>query len=165
MGHNKDYWEGVRNWVVPKLGLISQWIEDFTGKHYYVTATTHNNQFVGRVPMNDESFEEVLHDLGFERNPLAVLKTLEDGEPEESSWRKVGYDEHPDMQLHVILYDGERIESGDAGYTYVYAHWEMRWDVAPLTHYRAVNKNTGEGVRRMKKLLDEYGVRHEAIRP
>lgn len=165
MGHKHDYWEGWRAWVIPKLGGIANWLERMTGNHYYVESETHNNQFVGRVPMGEEEFEEVLHDLGFHRNPLASLKHLGTGESEEGSWRKVDYSDSPRMQLHVVLYDGGEIPLGDSNHTYVYAHWELRWDVDPWGHYRGHNYDADTGVRKMKKLLNEAGVSHEPIRP
>lgn len=164
MGHKHDYWEGIRRWFITKLGVLVQLLHDLFGVDLYVQSETHNNRFVGRVPMPEEEFEEVLHDLGFERNPLASLKSLRSGEVEEGSWRKVGFEES-EMQLHLVLYDGEPMRSGDAGYTYLYAHWEYRWDIHPWKHYRGHDLNGPEGVRRMKKMLDEYGVNHEPIRP
>jgi hypothetical protein len=164
MGHKHDYWEGWRAWVIPKLGVVTQLAEDLTGTDLYVTGDTHSNQFVGRVPMPVENFEKVLHELGFHRNPLASLKSLSSGEQEEGSWRKIGFDGHPKMQLHVILYDGNTIEEGESDYTYVYAHWEIRWDVHPIKHYRGVDFNAHAGVSRMKNLLDEHGVVYEPIR-
>lgn len=164
MGHRHDFWERVRRTVIPRLGVVTQLLEDFFGDNFYVMAETHNNQFVGRVEMGEEAFEKRLHEWGFERNPLAALKSIGD-EVEEGSWRKVGYDSHPRKQLHVILYDGSEINDAQTGYTYVYAHWEYRWDTDPIKHYRSVEMNPGEGVRRMKNLLDEKGVVYDPIRP
>jgi len=164
MGHKNDYWEGWRAWIIPKLGGIANWLEHATGDHYYVQSKTHANQFVGRVPMGEEEFEKKLHDMNFHRNPLASFKNLDSGEHEEGSWRKVDFDNQR-MQLHVILYDGEKIADGDSGYTYVYAHWELRWDVDPWGHYRGKIYNPAEGVKKMKKLMDEHGVNYEPIRP
>lgn len=165
MGHNHDYWEGWRAWLIPKLGAVAQLFEDITGKHFYVEAKTHNNQFVGRVPMPEEKFEKELHDLGFERNPLASWKHLGSGEHEEASFRKVGFDDHPEYQLHVILYDGSKIQNADSGHTYVYAHWEYRWDVYPWKHYRGVNFDAQEGVKRMKDLLGQASIDYKPVRP
>jgi hypothetical protein len=166
MGHKHDYWEGWRAWLIPKLGGIAHWLEEVTGDRYYVESKTHNNQFVGRVPMGEEEFEKVLHDLGFQRNPLAAWKHIGTGEHEEGSWRKVGYEgEDAKMQLHVIIYDGDKIQNAETDVTYVYAHWELRWDVDPWGHYRGHIYNPDEGVQRTKKLLDEAGVTHEPIRP
>ena len=166
MGHKQDWWEKIRLWLIPKLGTVTQLIEDVTGSYYYVKGKTHNNQFVGRVPMDEEDFEKKLHEMGFERNPLASLKTLgSTDEIEEDSWRKVGFDDAPDMQLHVVLYDGEPMNNASVDVTYVYAHWEVRWDSRPVDHYRGRGFNGPEGVRRMKRLLDESGVNYEPIRP
>lgn len=166
MGHRHDWWEPVRHWLIPKLGVVSQFVEDATGRSYYVESETHANQFVGRVPMPEEQFEGVLHELGFERNPLSALKSRGSGEAEEGSWRKVGISGHPNMQIHIVLYDGDKMpDAGDSGYTYVYAHWEYRWDTHPLRHYRLEDYDADEGVKRMKKLLDERGISYEAIRP
>lgn len=166
MGHKHDYWEGFRQWLIPKLGTVTQLLEDVTGDHYYVKSEMHNTQFVGRVPMGEEDFEEKLHEMGFVRNPLASLKTLGvTDEVEEGSWRKVGFEDHPNYQLHVIVYDGEKMNNAQSGVTYVYAHWEKRWDTNPSDHYRAVGYNGPEGVRRVKRLLDEHGVGYEPIRP
>jgi hypothetical protein len=165
MGHLHDYWESIRLWLIPKLGTVTQWLEDVTGRDLYVTAETHNRQFVGRVPIGEEEFEKVLHDMGFERNPLAALKNLPSGEVEEGSWRKVGYDKHPRKQLHVIIYDGSKIQNAETGHTYVYAHWEYRWDTNPMKHYRSVDMDPDEGVKRMKDLLDQNGIVYEPIRP
>lgn len=165
MGHRQDWWESIRAWLIPKLGVFVQFLEDATGNDYYVESKTHANQFVGRVPMGEEEFEKVLDELGFERNPLAAWKHLGSGETEEGSWRRIGYDDSPEMQLHVILYDGKDIQNAETNVTYVYAHWELRWDVDPWGHYRGAVYNPDEGVRRMKKLLNEAGVNHEPIRP
>jgi len=165
MGHKQDWWEGLRKKVVPKFGLITQLLEDVTGHHFYVKSETHNNQFVGRVQMNEEEFEKTLHDMGFDRNPLSSLKSLGEGEVREGSWRKVGFDDAPEMQLHVVLYDGEPIDNAQVDVTYVYAHWELQWDLHPWAHYRGKRVNGPEGVRRMKRLLDEQGVGYEPIRP
>jgi len=166
MGHKHDYWEGWRAWIIPKLGGIANWLEQATGDRYYVESETHNNQFVGRVPMPEEEFEEKLHEMSFHRNPLSTWKHLDSGEHEEGSWRKIDDEDSPRMQLHVILYDGKKQQdAGESGYTYVYAHWEIRWDVDPWGHYRGKSYNPDEGVKRMKKLLNENGIDHEAIRP
>lgn len=167
MGHKEDWWEGLREWLIPKLGWITQLLEDITGDRFYVESGTHNNQFVGRVPMPEEEFEAVLHDLGFDRNPLAAWKHLESDPDnyEEASFRKVGFEDYPDMQVHVILYDGNNMDEGEDDHTYVYAHWELRWDKDPWGHYRGHEYSGPDGVRRMKNMLDEKGITYEGIRP
>lgn len=164
--HRQDWIETVRRTVIPRLGLMTQFIEDVTGERYYVNSTTHTNQFVGRVGMCEEVFEKRLTEMGFVRNPLASWKRLgTTGEREEGSFRKIDFDESPDMQLHVILYDGEPINNAAVNVTYVYAHWEYRWDVHPIRHLRKKELSGPDGVRKMKKLLDENGINYEPIRP
>jgi len=166
MGHKQDWWERLRAWLVPKLGVFTQLLEDITGDYYYVESKTHNNQFVGRIDMPEEDFEAELHEMGFERNPLAAWKHLGSGEHEEGSWRKVGYEgEDQKMQLHVILYDGDKMQNADSGVTYVYAHWELRWDSDPMGHYRGKIYEPGTGVKMMKDLLDQNGISYTLERP
>lgn len=169
MAHKHDFWEGLRGWLLPKLGVIAQFLEDVTGDRYYTESDTHKNQFVGRVALPEEAFEKVLHDLGFDRNPLAAWKHLstDTDNYEEGSFRKVGFGEYPRMQLHVILYDGAGFEEGESEHTYVYAHWEYRWDTNPIKHYRGSNGrySAEEGVRRMSALLDEADVEFDDVRP
>lgn len=164
--YKDDWWERLRLWAIPKLGLGVQLLEDVTGDEYYVTSETHNKQFVGRVNMGEEEFEKRLDEMGFERNPLASLKTLAStGEKEEGSWRKVGYDDYPNKQLHVVLYDGDKIDTSPSNCVYVYAHWEYRWDTHPMKHYRGVDSSGSAGVRRMKNILDARGIVYKGIRP
>lgn len=149
-----------------QLGLLAQFLEDVTGRPFYTDSGIHNKQFVGRVPLSLGEFEQELHDMGFERNPLSSWKTLgETNESEEASWRKVGYDNFPDYQLHLIVYDGDKIGRANSGHVYLYAHWELRWDKHPWRHYRSVNESGPEGVRRMKDILDANGIVYELIRP
>lgn len=169
MTHKQDWIETVRGWVIPKLGIFAQWLEDITGDKYYVESTTHNNQFVGRVNMKEGEFEEVLHDMGFHRNPLAAWKSLESNpdNEEEGSWRKIGFDGDEDKQLHVILYKGSNMQNGDNDYIYVYAHWEYRWDTDPWKHYKGGHGvySGAKGVKKMKNYLDEKGIEYELVRP
>jgi len=157
----------VKNSVYRFGGVLTQFIEDMTTCRYYVDSGTHNKQFVGRVPICMRDLEERLSDLEFKRNPLASLKRSESDYDnfEEGSWRKVGFEDHPKMQLHVILYDSNAIDNRDDDMTYVYAHWEYRWDVHPIRHFRGKNASGPEGVRRMKKLFDENGINCKSVRP
>lgn len=166
MSHKQDYWEVIRRKIVPRLGSIAQFLEDITGKRLYAESETHNKEFVGRVDMPEEAFEKVLHELDFERNPLAAWKRLESNpkEFEEASFRKTGLVNYPDKQLHVILYDGSVINDADTPYTYIYAHLEYRWDEYPIKHYQTKEYDAHEGVRLMKKYLDERGIQYKAIR-
>lgn len=166
MSHRLDFIETIRRVIIPRLGLITQFIEDVTGVPLYAESETHNTEFVGRVEMGEEAFEKYLDGCGFERNPLSSWKHLKSTEEhEEASFRKVGFEDFPDYQVHVILYDGSLINNADTGYTYIYAHWEYRWDKHPIKHLKRENYNGPEGVRRMKSNLDQNGLPHEPIRP
>lgn len=165
MTHKHDYWEGWRAWLIPKLGSIVQLLEDFTGDEYYVEAETHNKQFVGRVPIGEEKFEKKLHDMGFHRNPLSAWKSLPNEEQEEGSFRKIGYEDEPEMQLHLIIYDGKKVQNAETDETYLYAHYELRWDVDPIGHYRGHDYRAEEGVAMMKDLLDQNGIPYDLQRP
>lgn len=166
MSHKHDWWERVRRRIVPLLGYVSLFFEEATGENYYVMSETRDNQFVARVPMGEEEFEECLHEMGFERNPMASLKShARTEEVEEGSFRKIGYEDHPKYQLHVILYDGNEIPNAKNGHTFVYAHWELRWDVHPIRHYRGENASVKEGVTRMRRLLEDHGAPYDEVQP
>ena len=162
MGHSHDWVESLRRRIIPKLGVVTAFLEEITGKNYYVTAETRDDQFVGCVPMGEEEFEEELHDMGFDRNPAASLKRhFRVGDVEECSFRKA----NGDKQLHVILYDGKEIANADSGEVFIYAHWEYRWDKYPLKHYRGESLNFKIGVDRMRRLLEDNGIPYDHVQP
>ncbi|AGM11364.1 hypothetical protein M199_gp034 [Halogranum tailed virus 1] len=165
LNSENDLLEWIRRTFIPPLGMLVSAYNESTGSKLYVQGPTTDNQFVGRVKMGEEDFEAELEEMGFERNPLASLKHLigtrekEEGSfrwlaPEDSEYRK-------DYQLHVILYDGSVIPDAETGETYVYAHWEYRWDVAPMKHYRAVNWKPVQGVQMMQTMLTENGIDYD----
>jgi len=136
----------ISKYIYQKLGQIAETIEEHRGRPYYEDADTHNSQFVGRIPANSDEFATALSANGFEKI----------GDGFEESWsRSVG----------DVFYDGERVETGDSGYTYVYAHTEIKPSLAPLRHLRNDSVNGSVGVKRMKKFLDENGLAYEPIRP
>ncbi len=166
MGHKQDWWERLRLWGIPILGRIAQNLSEHSDLSFYTTHNVHNRQFVGRVDMSEEAFEEKLDQMGCTRNPLASLKSLEStGEKEEGSWRKVYPDKHPNMQLHILLFDGSPINNAPTGCVYVYAHWELRWDTHPLAHYRGDKLSGAKGVQKMKNMLDAEGIVYTLERP
>lgn len=165
MSHKQDYWERLRSSIVPPIGVLVQFINETFRQELYVTSESRRNQFVGRVKMDEEEFEEVLHDNGFERNPLASLKNRFGGEVEEGSFRKLYPEDDDRFQLHVILYDGSEIQNANTGETFIYAHWEYRWDVHPWKHYRGYDLDADEGVRKMRKILRIEGIDYEFIQP
>ena len=166
MGHKHDYWEDLRRFIIPPFGKIVQAINEAIGTELYVHSHSRNHEFVGRVPMSEEDFEEYLHEWGFERNPLAALKyRLQHSDVEEGSWRKIGFEDDPEYQIHVILYDGSQINNANDGETFVYAHWEYRWDVHPIKHYRGINIDENKGVKMVRDLLDEADIDYEYVQP
>jgi hypothetical protein len=166
MGHEQDYWEGWRRFVIPKLGAIVQFLDELTRRELYVTSVSRNKEFVGAVQMGEEAFEKYLHKRGFERNPLASLKTIEStDEKEDGSWREINPDGEKEFQLHVTFYDGKKIQNSDSDTVYIYAHYEYRWDVAPIKHYKAIDMDRKRGVELMRKYLDEDGVNYKFEQP
>lgn len=135
MGHNQDFWEVLRTHLARPIGAF------VTGKR---CSEQHPSQFVGYVEMGEEAFEEVLHEMGYHRNPLAFWKYTVNAQ-EEGSWRRV----EGDWQLHVTLYDHPEYENR----TYIYAHWEYRWDRKPLAHLRGEGINVPKGVNEMRRDL------------
>lgn len=153
----QDRWERVRRKVIPAIGKAIRYLDRGHGVGLYVTSTTDKPEFVGVVPKSEEAFEKDLEEMGFERNPLASLKSLvTTKEIEEGSFR--WYDSDGDFQLHVVIYDGSKMPDAETGETHVYAHWEYRWDVRPIKHYRGINLSDEKGAEMMKKRLDVHGV-------
>lgn len=142
MGHTHDFWETVRHKLAPPIGRLVTGIS---------RAETTDDQFVGYVEMGEEEFEEELHEMGFERNPLAYWKYIPGVGEEQGSWRK----NDGKWQLHVILYDGHPNEPHEdhGPRTYVYAHWEYRWDVHPIKHIRGIDQDRTKGINEMRREL------------
>jgi len=162
VGHRQDYWERIRRFILPKVGVFFAALEDFIGDEYYHVSEQRRNQFVGRIEMDEESFEKILDDWGYERNPLAWLKTrAKTGEVEEGSWRKT---DGP-MQVHLVLYDGKHAPNANTGELFIYAHYEYRWDEHPIKHFNGVDVDTQTGVQRVRKLLQEEGINYEYVQP
>lgn len=164
-----DFFERLRRTLIPKLGAVVHLADEMTHSDLYVEGETHHSQFVGRVAMSEEEFEDILTGLNFVRNPLAAFKRRAGTrEHEEGSFRWLGTnhaDYRDDFQLHVILYDGSVVPNADTDETYVYAHWEYRWDVAPLKHYRAVEFQPQKGVAMMQTMLDAHDIPYDQTRP
>jgi hypothetical protein len=165
MAHKQDWWEGLREWVIPKIGVLTQLLEDITGNNYYVKSSSDETEYVGTVPMGEEALEQELDKMGFQRNPLSALKsTSRTGNEEEGSFRKIGFEHSPDMQLHLILYGQKEKGEGESDEMYLYAHWEKRWDRHPIEHYRGVGKDDERGVTLTRGLLEEHGVEYSIER-
>lgn len=156
--------EKIRRVFIPKLGALVALYNEYTNSSYYVEGNTLDNQFVGRVPVSEQEFEKILETMDFTRNPLASLKSLSTGEIEEGSFRWTPTRDSEldsDYQLHCVIYDGSLIPDADTGETYVYAHWEYRWDTYPIKHYRGDNFNAERGVELMQTMLHENYVEYD----
>jgi len=164
-----DTLEHIRRTYIPLLGMLVSAYNESRGTKYYVQGAVYDSQYVGCIDMSEERFEEELAKLGFERNPLASLKTRAGtSEVEEGSFRWVPHEPtelDTDYQLHCIIYDGSLVPDADTGVTYVYAHWEKRWDRAPIAHYREVGFAPVKGRRMMREKLDEAGIAYDKARP
>ena len=137
MGHDQDFWEVIRKHLARPIGAF------VTGVR---CSTEDPSRFVGYVEMDEEKFEEELHKMGYHRNPLSYWKkTVSILGHEEGSWRK----NDGKWQLHAVLYKHE----DHPDLTYIYAHWEHRWDVSPLKHLRAEGFNVTKGVNEMRRDL------------
>lgn len=141
MGHNQDFWEVLRTVLARPIGALVTGIR--------CTKDT-PDRFVGYVEMPIEEFEEFLHRAGFERNPLSYWKKAPGLGDEDGTWRKT----HGKWQLHAVLYT--YLDHPDR--TYIYAHWELRWDRHPLKHLRGVDLDPTKGVNQMRSLLKRRSV-------
>lgn len=141
MGHKLDFIERVRFKFARVIGGLLTGIRE---------KRTSEDEFVGYVEMGEEGFEETLHEMNFHRNPLSYWKYIPGIGHEQGSWRK----NHGVWQHHVILYT--KNEHPDR--TYVYAHWEYRWDRYPLKHLRGVDASRTKGVNRMRSELNKENI-------
>ncbi len=164
-----DTLERIRRVYIPLLGRLVSAYNESRGTDYYVQASVYDNQFVGRVRMPEEEFEKELASMGFERNPFASLKTVAGtSETEEGSFRWVPNrptNLNTDYQLHCIIYDGSLIPDANTGETYVYTHWEKRWDREPVAHYNSEDFQPKVGRDMMRSKLEENGIEYDDTRP
>lgn len=132
---------------------LAREIEHSVGE-YYKEPSLHNHHFVGRVPQSRLSFEGVLE--SFDLEPVSTFRSTS-----YDSWRRI----EGDRQLHVILYDGNLLTTGDRDTVYLYAHYEPIWEDEPVAAARRSKQDAGKGVQTVKKLLDERGIIYDPIRP
>lgn len=150
-----DYWEEIRSRSIP---VIHDVLEKYGG---YAEMDADKDEYLATVEHGPEEFEEYLAKWGFQRNPVAALKTRWDGETEIGSWRRCYAEENGEIvaggksakwQLHVRLYPGPEDGTVD-----VHAHWEINWAHHPVKHYRGEDNSVEEGHRRMRSFLDNLG--------
>lgn len=146
---NDDWQEGVRRRWYP---LIHPFIEPFGG---YAVGTVGGNQYVGVLAEAEDAIEDALDDRG-RRNPIACLKSLEDGRVSEGSWAILHGDSpdlvEPGMQLHVTMFVRSDGEPGRE----LYAHLEDDWRVSPLAHLREKNFDPERGVALAMEYFDTH---------
>jgi hypothetical protein len=164
-----DTLEHIRRTYIPLLGMLVSAYNESRGTKYYVESAVYDSQYVGCVDMSEERFEEELAQLGFERNPLASLKTRAGtSEVEEGSFRWVPNSPtklNTDYQLHCVIYDGSLIPDANTGETYVYTHWEKRWDREPMAHYNSEDFQPKLGRNMMRSKLEVNGIEYDDTRP
>lgn len=127
----------------------------------YGVGNVSENQYTGKVEINEDALEELLVDLGFERNPIACYKTTEDGRGSEGSWVLLSHNDPGDFvkdgyQLHVTLFERR---DGEAGRE-LYAHHEPDWRQSPIKHlypakFPGVTWDTDKAAEYTEQLLNE----------
>lgn len=137
-----EYWDSVRyEWVEVVSRLF--------GRVLHTDRQIRETEFAGTLPMEPDEAERLLWENGFERNPVAAVKTR-DGDPEIGSWARR---ETPTAtrQLHVMLFQSK---SRDGGVD-VYAHEEFS-SLNPrvaVEHYRGIDQQEKLGVELARDTL------------
>lgn len=146
---NDDWIETLRLTLYPKL---HPYLEPFGG---YAVGSVGSGQYVGTLDEGEETIEDALDDRG-RRNPIACLKSLDDGRVSEGSWVLLHGDcpglIEAGMQVHITLFKRADGEPGRE----LYAHYEDDWRVAPIPHLRATNFDASVGVDLATEYLDEH---------
>ena len=110
-------------------------------------------QYVGRIQIDEESFEEVLEQLGFIRNPLAYYKYTPEDRPSTGSWVLLSGDGpikiRSGRQLHITIYESE--DGID-----VFAHNEFDWREHPVRHLREEIILYELGVEQAQLIINDY---------
>jgi len=151
LGASADWIERFRLYWYPRL---HPYLERFGG---YGVGTVGYNQYVGHVDEDEEVIEEELVSAGFQRNPIACLKSLPDGRVSEGSWAIRSRTDptgeiNRGMQVHVTFFERDDGEPGRE----VYAHYEDDWRASPSRHLREVNFDAERGAALAIELIDEY---------
>lgn len=150
LDHHADYWEPIRKHLIPRIDRFLRFI-GLPGATARVTQT----EYVGRVNLDEETLEEQLTALGYERNPLAAWKTTPEGVQEAGSWAKYGPTPHitDGRQIHIMLFN-----TNHPGQTDVYAHEEPHHIEAPIKHYFGHTQNPEKGVAVVREELKREGI-------
>lgn len=150
-----DWIESLRLYFYPKLHDPLSDLGDLIGVDLYALGHVGQSQFVGVLEEDEDTIEEEI-DNAAERNPIACLKSLEDGRTSEGSW-VLRHEDNPDlveegMQVHITMFDRE---DGGKGRE-IYAHYEDDWRAAPLAHLREKNFSSERGAEIATEYLDNH---------
>ena len=152
-----DWIESFRRTWYPRLHPHLSSLGDSIGIPLYAVGPVHKNQYVGITKIGEESFERELEKIGFVRNPIACLKSLDDDRLSEGSWVLLSENDpsgkiEDGMQLHITFFEREDGETGRE----VYAHYEDDWRENATAHLREKNFSAEEGVQIARGILDEH---------
>lgn len=155
LNSDDDWIESFRRYLYPRIHAPLSTFGDKIGVNLYSIGHVAEAQYVGKFDEGEETIEKEFDDRA-ERNPVAALKSLEDGRTSEGSW-VVLHDDAPalieeGMQLHFTLFVREDGQEGRE----LYAHYEDDWRAAPLDHLRSTNFSASDGVAIAETYLDEH---------
>ena len=153
-GPQARFWNPLRRVLVPVLDRIArEHLTDRTGGEIsYAAYELDNSEYVGRVEASVGEFERELYADGFERMPLAALKSLDDGRIERGSWaRRDGL--LASRQHHIMLFESPAGESGID----VYSHTEPNAlnPAEAWAHYTGKRYDPQAGVDKTRAWLNE----------
>jgi len=158
-----DWIEGFRRFWYPKIHGILSRIGETIGIPLYARGVIRTHEPAGYIEESEEIIEKKIESISGERNPIAALKNLPNGRVSEGSWVFL-HEDYPeiieeDMQLHITLFETNRI-----GYERViYTHYEDNWRTSPIAHLQAKNFNRKAGVRKTLEILrndTELSIKH-----
>lgn len=117
----------------------------------YAQCTMHPSEYVGTIDRTLTRFADELREMEFRKEPIAALKSHQDGRLSAGSWvyRSSLF---ANEQLHVTLF------RTDGGSVDTFAHREFSWLTHPYRHYRSVGWDTDRGVTEMRSLLTEHEI-------
>lgn len=155
LNSDDDWIESTRLYLYPRLHDPLSALGDTIGVNLYAVGHVGDGQLVGVLEEDEDVIEQEI-DEDAQRNPIACLKSLEDGRGSEGSWVLL-HDENPDlveegMQLHITMFDQEDEKAGRE----IYAHYEDDWRVSPIDHLRSEHFEVEKGVSLASKYFDQH---------
>lgn len=159
MSHKHDYIERWRRYYYPKL---DSFLDNFG---LYSVANVGHSQYAATLFIGEEAAEiELIHSLGFERNPVAAYKTHNDGRKSELSLRLTGEKAgekyggeyvDPGYQLHLTFFEHDGKPDGAVD---VYAHYEHNWEVSPFKHLRGADMQREQAAEKFRDILRNHSM-------